>query len=92
MQALDTFEDNDWNETRGSLLILAKSGCLLHDVGEDAVTFFSLWNRCMSLETLRAHLKGYFWMSEEIVVPSGVAWCPTFGCDNDKGVAIGKIG
>src|SRR4051794_6208081 len=63
MDTLDTFQDNDWDDTRSLLLILAKTWCLLHDVGEDAVTFLSLWNCRMSIETLRAHLKRYFRMS-----------------------------
>ena len=92
MESLDTFQFNDWDDTRSVFLILAKTWCLLRDVGEDAVTFLSLWNCRMSLETLSAHLKRYFGMSEEIVVPIGIARCAPFGCDNDEGVAIFKIG
>jgi len=39
MDTLDTFQYNDWDDTRIVLLILAITWCLLHDVGEDAVTF-----------------------------------------------------
>src|SRR5436309_16011885 len=63
MDTLDTSQYNDWDDTRIVLLILAITWCLLHDVGEDAVTFLSLWNRRMSIETLSTHLKRYFGMS-----------------------------
>lgn len=52
---LNSFQENNWENTRRVFLILAKTWFLFHEVGKETITFLSLWNRGMSLETFRSH-------------------------------------
>lgn len=72
---MDTFQKNNWNDTRSVLLVFTEAGELFDSISEDAVALRTLWNSCMGFELLGAYLKCDVGMGERIVVPVGVGRC-----------------